>query len=221
MQKALTLHRTTVGMKAILGVTGVVLYGFVIAHMIGNLQIFIGAEKINAYSETLHSLPSLLWIARIVLLVSVVAHIATALRLNDHNSAARQDRYHGKRDVATNYAAKTMMLSGPILALFIAYHLLHLTAGWEMSSSYAHSTTDVYANLVHGFSVPWVAAIYIVANLFLGAHLYHGVWSVFQSLGLAHTRYNALRRYFATAVAVVVTAGNVAIPTAVLAGWVS
>lgn len=221
MQKALTLHQTSVGKKAILAVTGVILYGFVIGHMIGNLQVFLGPAKLNAYAVFLHSLPSLLWLARITLLLSLVAHVATAMQLNDRNAYARQSRYHGKRDVVTNYAAKTMMLSGPILALFIAFHLMHLTAGWSMSSSYAHSATDVYANVINGFSVPWVTAIYIVANLLLGLHLYHGVWSVFQSVGLAHPRYNPQRRWFATAIAVLVTAGNVAMPTAVLAGWVS
>jgi succinate dehydrogenase / fumarate reductase, cytochrome b subunit len=219
MQRALLLFDTTVGKKAIMAVTGVILFGFVLGHMAGNLQIFAGAQKINDYSKFLHSLPSLLWGTRIVLLSSVVLHIAMALQLSGRNGQARQRSYQVKQDLVTNYAAKTMMLSGPTLAAFIAYHLAHLTVGVPMGS-YQHSGENVYANLVHGFQVPWVAAIYIVANLLLGMHLFHGMWSFFQSLGLNHPRYNAQRRHFATAFAVLVTLGNVSIPVSVLAGIV-
>jgi succinate dehydrogenase / fumarate reductase cytochrome b subunit len=193
--------------------------GFVIGHFLGNSLIFVGPEAINAYSAKLHSVPELLWLARIVLLASVLAHIVTAMKLSAKNQAARPSRYRVEKDVATTYAARTMVWSGPILLLFLIYHLAHLTFG-VTPGAYEHSTTDVYANLVRGFSVPWVAGFYMVANLALGVHLFHGVWSMFQSLGINHPAYNAGLEKLAVVITVVVAGGNISIPLAVLTGIV-
>ena len=143
---------TSVGLKLVMAVSGVVLVGFVLMHFIGNSLVFLGPEALNAYSHALHSLGELLWVARIVLIVSVVAHIAAALRLASRNTSARPQRYKQKRDQVTNYAARTMVWSGPILLLFILFHLAHLTLG-VAPGSYEHSTTDVYSNVVRGFSI--------------------------------------------------------------------
>jgi succinate dehydrogenase / fumarate reductase cytochrome b subunit len=217
MQRALTLHQTTVGKKVIVAVTGVVLVGFVVGHMAGNLQIYLGPEKLNAYAEFLHSNPGLLWTARAVLLASVIAHIVYSMQLASLSGDARPRAYARRVNNATNLAAISMRLSGPTLALFIVYHLLHLTFG---KSPVPHSPTDVYANVVGSFSVWWLAAIYVVAQLLLGLHLFHGAWSFFQTLGLNHPRYNALRRRFAAGLTALVVLGNISIPVAVQAGWV-
>ena len=210
---------TTIGLKAVMAVTGIILVGFLIGHFAGNALIFAGPEAINAYSDMLHNSHGLLWIARIVLLTAVVLHIAAALRLYAKNNAARPQRYKVKRDVATNYAARTMMWSGPILLGFIVYHLAHLTFG-VTPGNYPHSQEDVYANIVRGFSVWWVSGFYILSMLALGNHLFHGTWSMFQSLGVNHTAYNKRIMGGALAVTLLITLGNISIPLAVLLGIV-
>lgn len=202
-----------------MAVTGVILVGFLIAHFLGNALVFVGPEAINAYSAGLHNLAELLWVARIVLIVSVGLHIFCALRLAGKNTAARPQRYKVKRDLATNYAARTMIWSGPILLGFILFHLAHLTLG-VTPGDYAHSHSDVYSNVVRGFSIPWVSGFYIVSMLALGNHLYHGVWSMFQSLGLNHPTYNPRLMRAALGVTLLVTLGNISIPLAVLLGIV-
>jgi succinate dehydrogenase / fumarate reductase, cytochrome b subunit len=215
----LGLLDTSVGLKAIMAVTGLVLVGFVITHFIGNALVFAGPEAINAYSAMLHNSHGLLWVARAVLLVSVLLHIAAALRLYAKNHAARPERYRVKRDLATNYAARTMIWSGPILLGFILFHLAHLTFG-ATPGNYTHSETDVYSNVVRGFSIPWVTGLYIVSMLALGNHLFHGTWSMFQSLGINHPSYNKRLMRTALGITLFVTIGNISIPLAVLLGIV-
>lgn len=202
-----------------MAVSGVILVGFVIGHFVGNALVFLGPDALNGYSASLHAVPKLLWIARIVLLASVAAHIGSALRLAAMNAAARPERYRVKRDLATNYAARTMLWSGPILLGFIVFHLAHLTLG-VAPGDYAHSTTDVYSNVVRGFSIPWVSGLYVVSMLALGNHLYHGVWSMFQSLGINHPAYNPRLMKAALGITLLVTLGNISIPVAVLLGIV-
>lgn len=210
---------TSVGLKYVMAVSGVILVGFVIAHFLGNALVYVGAEALNAYSAALHGAPELLWVARAVLLVSVIAHIGAALKLAGKNTAARPQRYKVKRDHTTNYAARTMIWSGPILLGFILFHLAHLTLGVS-PGNYDHSSTDVYANVVRGFSIPWVSGLYIVSMLALGNHLFHGTWSMFQSLGLNHPTYNEKLMRLALGITVFVTLGNISIPLAVLLGIV-
>jgi succinate dehydrogenase / fumarate reductase cytochrome b subunit len=213
------LLQSTIGLKATMAVTGIVLVGFLIGHFVGNALVFAGPEAINGYSAMLHNSHGLLWVARAVLLGSVLLHIAAAFRLYAKNNAARPQRYKVKRDVATNYAARTMMISGPILIGFIVYHLAHLTFGVS-PSAFEHSETDVYSNVVYGFSVPWVTGLYILSMLALGNHLFHGTWSMFQSLGWNHTAYNKRMMRVALGITLFVTLGNISIPLAVLTGIV-
>ena len=214
MQRALTLHQTTVGKKVIMAVSGVILVGFAIGHLLGNLQLYLGPEAINGYAAKLHSLPPLVWGTRIVLLFAVGVHIASAFSLWTRNKAARGSRYKQRKDLATDYAARTMYWSGPILLLFIVYHLLHFTI------LPAHPG-DVYRNVVEGFQVPLIAGVYIVGNLALGFHIFHGVYSAFQSLGANHPRYNTYRRDLSIAICAVITIGNLSFPIAVLAGLIT
>jgi succinate dehydrogenase / fumarate reductase cytochrome b subunit len=205
----------------LVALTGLVLFGFVIAHMLGNLQVFLGPEALNAYAASLHKLGPLLWVARLVLLVSAVVHISLSISLALRASGARPVGYRQKQSQVTSYAARTMRWSGPLLACFIVYHLAHFTFPGVAMGGYQHQAHDVYANVINGFRVPWVTAIYVVAQVLLGLHLYHGSWSLFQTLGLSHPRYNGLRQTLPRLVAITVVAGNLAMPLAVLAGVIS
>lgn len=218
MQKTLSLYDTSIGKKAIVAVTGIVLYGFVIVHMLGNLQVFLGPEKFNHYAETLKGTPPLLWGTRLVLVVSAILHVVTSLSLVSTSAAARPVGYRLKQNAATNYGAITMRYGGPTLLLFILYHLAHFTFPGVPMGHYAHSHTDVYRNFVNGFSVPWVAAIYLVAQLALGLHLYHGSWSMLQTLGLSHPRYEGALKLVPRALGVGVPLGNCLMVLSVLAG---
>lgn len=211
--KQLSFYQTTLGKKVVMAISGVILIGFVVGHMAGNLQIFLGQEKLDAYAEFLHSMPALLWAARIVLLVSVFAHFISAFSLWKINKAARPRGYARSVSQATTYAARTMRWGGVIVLLFIVYHLLHFTVGAVGQVEFG----KVYQNVVTGFSDPLVAGFYILAQLCLGLHLYHGTWSLMQTLGLNHDKYNATRRKLAAGVSLLVTAGNISIPVAVLA----
>lgn len=210
---------TSVGLKYVMAASGLVLVGFVVVHFLGNALVYVGPEALNAYSALLHASAELLWLARIVLLTAIVAHIGAALKLAGKNTSARPRRYKKKRDHVTNYAARTMIWSGPILLGFILFHLAHLTLG-VAPGNYEHSTTDVYANVVRGFSIPWVSGLYIVSMLALGNHLFHGAWSMFQSLGMNHPTYNEKLMRLALGITVLVTLGNISIPLAVLLGIV-
>jgi succinate dehydrogenase / fumarate reductase cytochrome b subunit len=214
----LKIHQTTVGKKAIMALSGIALFGFVLVHFAGNLTLYAGPEAMYNYAKGLRTVPALLWVARLGLLAAAVAHIVTSFQLTQRNKAARPQRYHQQKDLATNYAAKTMILSGPILAFYLLFHLAHLTFG--VAPGYEHDPYNVYNNVVQSFSIPWISAIYIAGNLCLGVHLFHGVWSLFQSLGLNHPRYNPLRRHAASAFAALITVGNVGFPVAVMLGLV-
>jgi len=226
MQKALTLRRTTVGMKAVMAITGIVLFGFLIGHLAGNLQILLGllspeqgAVALHEYAVGLRSIPfGGLWLVRGILLVCLLAHIAAAVSLSSRNADARPTDYKFKRkDQVTDYAARTMMWSGPIVAMYLLFHLLHLTFGYDMGAGqFDHQ--NPYDNLVYGFLDWRISTVYIVANVMVGFHLWHGCWSFFQSLGLNHARYNGMRRVLAMAIALFITIGNVGIPLVVMSG---
>jgi len=219
MQKAGTFFSSTIGQKVVMGVTGIALFGFVLAHMVGNLQLFMGPETLNAYGEALrefgHGMG--LWVARGGLLTAVVLHIWAATSLTLGSLKARPVGYRATRHRESTYASRTMRWSGPILFIFVGYHLLHFTVGTVHGS---FIPGDIYHNVVAGFQVWPVAAFYMVAMLALGFHLWHGVWSMLQSLGLSHPRWNAFRSAFATIFTTVVIGGNLSFPIAVLAGWV-
>ena len=224
----LSFYRSDVGKKAVMAVTGIMLFGFVLGHMLGNLKIYLGAESLNHYAEWLREIGApllphggLLWIARVVLLAAVGLHIWSALLLTLKSRRARPEDYKHRNTVQATYASRTVRWGGVIIALFVLYHLAHFTFG----PSWAHHSFipgDVYHNVVAGFSVWWVSAFYILANLALGLHLYHGLWSMFQSLGW-YTAGNPhdWRRRFAQVFAIVIVAGNVSFPLAVLSGLVA
>jgi succinate dehydrogenase / fumarate reductase cytochrome b subunit len=220
-EQALTLYGTSIGKKAVMALTGLVLFGFVIGHCIGNLQVFLGPRALNEYAKGLRDLGLLLWAARLGLLAALVLHIVSAVQLTLQSRRARGQRYHVKPpEISSSYASKTMMWSGPLLFLFIAYHLAHFTYPGVAFGSYAHSTHDVYANVINGFSVPWVSSLYIAAQIALGVHLYHGAWSLLQSLGLSNPLHNERWRNLARTLAMAVMIANITIPLGVVFGVV-
>lgn len=200
-----------------MAVTGLILFAFVIGHLIGNLQIYEGPEKLNAYGRFLRIEPVLLWAVRIGLLVSVLLHILMTVQLALLKTKARPVGYVKKDNSHSSYASRTMYWSGPIIALFIIYHILHLTLGVAQPG---YVEGDVYHNVVAGFQNPLISGFYILAMLLLCMHLYHGVFSMFQSLGANHPVYTPLLRRFAALMAFVIAVGNISIPVSVLAGWV-
>jgi succinate dehydrogenase / fumarate reductase cytochrome b subunit len=218
------LYGSPVAKKFVMAVSGLMLFGFVLVHMAGNAKMYLGEAAFNAYAEGLRAigepfLPhgSALWIARSGLIVAVLLHIWSAWQLTLLNRRARPRGYERKAVVQATYASRTMRWGGVIILVFIVYHLLHLTFGTVHSS---FDPTNPYHNVVAGFQNYWVSGFYILANVLLAFHLYHGLWSLFQSLGWNHPSYRGLRRPLATAFAVVVTAGNISFPLAVLAGIV-
>ncbi|HLH03685.1 MAG TPA: succinate dehydrogenase cytochrome b subunit [Bryobacteraceae bacterium] len=208
---------STNGQKAIMAVTGIVLLLFVFFHMLGNLQFFEGREQINFYGAALRRFPEALWAARVILLVSVVLHIWSSVKLAVRKNGARPTGYTARKNINSSYASRTMYWSGPILLAFIIYHLLHLTAG-AIQPGGAFVEGDVYGNLVKGFSVWYVSLWYIISMILLGLHIRHGAWSLFQSLGMNHPRHTPLLKKLAMLFAVVVVLGYVAIPVSILAG---
>ncbi|MBA2530242.1 MAG: succinate dehydrogenase cytochrome b subunit [Euzebyales bacterium] len=224
---AVEFYRSAIGKKYVMAVTGLILMVFVVAHMVGNLKLYLGAEPLNVYAEWLRdvgypALPhsGLLWIMRGGLIVAFVLHLHAAWALTRMNRRARPQGYASKRDyLAADFAARTMRWSGIIVLLFIAFHLADLTFGVANTAEF--TAANPYANTVRSFQRWPVSVFYILANVALGIHLFHGAWSMFQSMGINNRRFNHWRRHFATAFAVVVTLGNVSFPVAVLAGIVA
>jgi len=205
--------RSNIGLKVLMALTGVILAGFVLAHVSGNLLVFAGEAKMNAYAHMLKSNAGVLWGARAVLLGSVLIHIVSAIRLVKRRSDARPVGYGVKEPHGSTYAARTMFWSGPFLALFIVYHLLHFTVGA------AHPKFDeqnAYQNVVVGFSSLPVVAVYLLAMTCLCLHLSHGVWSLLQTLGINRPNWERALRRLAILYGVAVCAGFISIPLAVL-----
>jgi succinate dehydrogenase cytochrome b subunit len=220
------LWSTMVGKKVVMAVTGMVLVGFVIAHMLGNLKMFLGPATIDAYAAFLRTMgePLLpyslaLWVVRILLVTCVALHITAAVQLTRMSRAARPQGYDTKESVATTYAARTMRWSGVILALFVVYHLLHLTGGVVGFQPGEYRELSVYHNVVTGFSVWYVSLFYIVAMACLCLHLDHGIWSLLQTLGWNNARTTSTLRALSRGVALAVFAGFISVPVSVLAGW--
>ena len=216
---------SSIGAKVVVAITGLLMVGFVLAHMVGNLQVFLGQEVYNAYAHMLQSLGGLLWVARIGLLAAVAAHIYFTIKLNLANKAARPVAYQTKKWTRASLQSRTMVLSGLVVLFFVLYHLAHFTLGIT-DPSYkelvdAAGRHDVYAMFIKGFSNPLVAGLYMVANVLLALHLSHGVSSVFQTLGVSHPKYTPLLNKLGPALAVVVAAGNVVMPLAVQLGFLT
>jgi succinate dehydrogenase / fumarate reductase, cytochrome b subunit len=220
------LYRSALGKKYLMAVSGIVGLGYVFAHMVGNLKLYQSAESFNGYAEFLRRLlypiapeRAVLNLLRMVLIVALVVHVVAAYQLTMMNRRARPERYRSSRDyVVADFAARTMRLTGIVVLLFLVYHLADLTWGWVNP---APSGSTPYEKVVASFSVPWVAAFYLVANLALAAHLYHGVWSLFQSMGWSSRRLDRVRRSLAIGFTAVVVGGNLSFPIAVQLGVIA
>jgi succinate dehydrogenase / fumarate reductase cytochrome b subunit len=210
-------YTSTVGKKAVMASSGAILFLFVVGHLIGNLQIYEGPEKLNSYAAFLRSMPALLWTVRVTLLVMVGLHIWSSFALLRRKMDARPTGYVRWKASESSYASRTMYWSGPIILAFVIYHLLDFTFG-TVNPRFREG--DVYANVVASFRLIPVSAFYILAMVLLCMHLYHGLWSMFQSLGFYHPRYTPLLKRAAAAAAILIAAGNISIPVAVLAGLV-
>ena len=217
--KPITFWQSTNGKKVVMAVTGFIMFGFVIGHMLGNLQMFEAPEHINAYGHFLHNLGELLWIERIGLLLAIALHIIATIQLALRSKAARPIGYSRRQAINSSYASRTMYWSGPIVLVFIIFHLLQFTAGYVHPHA-TFATGDVYQNVVSGFQVWWVSAWYIFAMILLGLHLSHGLWSMFQSVGIAHPRISVYLKFAARSVAALIILGYISIPISVLAGFI-
>jgi len=210
---------SSVGKKAVMAVTGLIGIGFVLAHMVGNLQMFKGTgapQAMHDYAVLLRKLGALLWVARAVLLLAVVLHAIAAYQLTMRARAARPRAYGVKKSKVSTLASRTMRVGGVVLLVFVVFHLGDLTAGW-FNPAYQH--LDPYNNMRASFGRWWVAIFYIVAMVFLGLHLVHGAWAWVRTLGAHQPSPRPLHRTVAVAVAVAAAVGLAVIPAAALLGW--
>ena len=222
MRRVMTLYRSSVGKKVLMAVSGLVWVGYVIAHMVGNLKAFQGPEKIDGYAEFLREMGApvfgrgeVLWVLRSVMIAAFVTHVVLAYQTTRMSQRARPVSYERTPHMEISYASRTMRWGGVFLLLFIVYHLMHFTFG-NVHPEFVPGA--VYNNLITGFrSVP-IVLIYLAALVSLGFHLYHGVWSIFQTLGANHPRYNRIRRPLAAVIAVGVAVGFASVPIGVLTG---
>jgi len=211
--RVLRFFKSTIGKKAVMAISGIVLFGFVVVHLLGNLQIFLGPDQFNGYARTLRHMPALTWTVRLVLFVMVMLHIWSSLQLAVMKSEARPTGYVKHVSVGSSYAARTMYMSGPIIAAFVVYHLMQFTFG---VGGTPYEQFDAYGNVINGFRVPVVAGFYILAIGLLCIHLRHGLWSVFQTLGFHHPRYMPIVKRMAGVVAFLIFWGFISIPIAVV-----
>ena len=224
IDRAARFYDAPIGKKAVMAVTGIVLVAYVIGHLLGNLQIYsANREQINGYAAFLHNPNNAvaLWAVRAFLLLAVVLHITASVQLFFQNRAARPVRYVKKDDVPSSYAARTMIWSGPIVALFVIFHVLHLTVGAVVPLRDVGgnpATPDVRYNVIAGFQNPVISGVYIFAMILLCMHLYHGMWSMFQSLGISHPRYTRKLKTGSAILAILIAIGNCSIPIAVMTG---
>lgn len=224
------MFKTTVGAKMVMAVTGLGLFAFVIAHLLGNLQIFLGPLALNTYAHKLRTMPALLWAARLGLLTIFVLHVAAAAQLWLRIRAARPIPYHHKHYIEASFASRTMMLSGMLVLLFIAYHLAHFTFHVVHQETIPLTTIkfegadeqvfDVYRMVVLGFRNVLISGLYIAGQIVLGFHLSHGVSSLFQTLGLKYPRQRKVIEALGPICAAAIVLGNISMPLAVLAGWI-
>ncbi len=219
------MARSSIGAKLVMALTGILLFGFVIGHLAGNLQVFAGQEQLNTYAHFIHSKPMLLWLSRLLLLAVVGVHLLTALCLVRRNKEGRPTPYQVQHTEVATLASRSMMLTGLTVAAYVIYHLAHFTVGALHSGDFhrvdPQGRHDVYSMLVLGFQRPSVSILYLAAMLVLGIHLRHGISSFFQTLGLNHPRYNALLKLLGPLIATMIVVGYASIPIAVLSGAVA
>jgi succinate dehydrogenase / fumarate reductase cytochrome b subunit len=217
------LYEVYIGKKLVMAASGVVLVLYIFGHLAGNLQIYAGPERLNAYAGFLHAHTGLLWVARAVMMAAVGLHVWSSFLLWLDKRRARPIGYVKKDDVPASYASRTMMWSGPIVGAFVVFHILHLTAGGVPGLALREPVEGqyfAYQNVVGGFQHPMVALAYVVAIVLLTMHLYHGLWSMFQSVGISHPRYTPALKRTAHAVSILVAASYISIPVSVTLGLV-
>ncbi len=223
MSVAQKIFKSSVGLKFVVGVTGLCLLGFVIAHLLGNLQIYWGAQAINEYAKGLRHLPlGLLYIARAGLIVIFAIHIVGAISLQSQNAGARPTPYHMKKPVVSSMASRTMLYTGLLIITFVLYHLAHFT--WHLFGEVPHlsdGAVDVYGMVVMGFKNPVIALSYIAAMIVLGLHLSHGIASFFQTAGFNHNQYNGAINCAGKSLAWAIALANISIPVSVWLGFIS
>lgn len=216
--RAARFWTATIGKKVVMAVSGAILFLFVVGHLIGNLQVFMGAKRFNDYAALLRIEPALLWAVRVVLLIMVILHIWASIQLALLNKLeARPVGYVKKKAIGSSYASRTMYWSGPIIAAFVIYHLMQFT--WGIGGT-PFDEGLAYQNLVRGFQVPVISIFYIIAMGLLMLHLYHGIWSMFQTLGVNHPRYTPMLRRLAQVVSIALFLGFSSIPFAVMTGLI-
>lgn len=218
MRALLRFWDSTIGKKVVMAATGVALVLFAVAHMAGNLQIFLGATVFDNYAHSLQALGPLLWIARGGLLLAAVLHIVSALQLTLLARSARPSDYAKREPQVSTFASRTMRIGGVLLVLFLIFHIQHFTIG---NLHPAFSRGGAYGNVVLGFRTWWVTLFYLVSMAFFGLHLFHGVWAGFRTLGLAKPTPMPLERKLALWLAIIVWAGFTAVPVAVMLGLVN
>ena len=217
--RAARFWSATIGKKIVMAVSGIVLILFIVGHLLGNLQVFMGAERFDAYARFLRIEPALLWTIRVVLLLMVILHIWASVSLAVLNKfEARPVGYVKKKNAGSTYASRTMYWSGPIILAFIVYHLMQFT--WGVGGT-PFEEGRAYGNLVAGFQVPVISVFYIIAMALLMLHLYHGAWSLFQTLGVNHPRYTPMLRRLAKVLSILLFLGFISIPISVMAGIIS
>jgi succinate dehydrogenase / fumarate reductase cytochrome b subunit len=216
MNRVAALWQTSVGKKAVMAVTGIILVAYLITHVLANLLVFQGPEQINSYSRFLHGTGGALWAARLVLLAALGLHVVAAVQLTARRRAARPVGYAGGRDAqVSTFASRSIRWGGVLILVFLIYHILHFTLGTVHT---AFVEGDPYHNVATGFARPLVVMFYELAMGAVGLHLYHGIWSSGRSLGLSAPSPRPLRRQLALVLAVIVWAGFAVIPVAVYAG---
>jgi succinate dehydrogenase / fumarate reductase cytochrome b subunit len=218
LQRAIRFYQASIGKKAVMAVTAVVLFGYLVGHLAGNLQVYLGAEQMDRYAAFLHSMPVLLWGVRLLLVVCVGLHITASIQLTLLKQQARPVGYVRKAAIGSSVASRSMIWSGAMIAAFVIYHLMDLTVG--AANTVQYQDLHAYENLVYSFRRVPVSAFYVVAMILLGMHLYHGIWSMFQTLGFSHPRYTPVLKRASAYVAILLTAGFISIPIAVLTGLV-
>jgi succinate dehydrogenase / fumarate reductase cytochrome b subunit len=218
--RAPAFFASTVGKKIVMAVSGLIMVGYVILHMAGNLQIFEGAARLNNYSAFLHGPANeALWIIRAILIVSLVAHVVSAYQLTVIDRAARPVPYVKREMQVATVASRTMRIGGVLLLLFIVLHVLHFTTLTLQPAPLVEG--DVYANVIASFRIWWVTLFYVIAMIALAFHLYHGAWSSVRTLGIERGRLDPFRRPVAIALAIIIWAGFTLVPVAVFFHLVS
>jgi succinate dehydrogenase / fumarate reductase cytochrome b subunit len=217
--RAFRFYDVYIGKKAVMAVTGVMLFGYVIGHLLGNLQVFIppenGVYQIDTYAHFLHSHYVLLWCARSALLAAVIWHIVDAIQLWMLKRQARPVEYFKKNDVPNSLAARTMLWTGPVIAAYLVFHILHLTTG---NLNHHYVELEAYHNLVWGFRDYGFSIAYIAAMIFLATHLYHGLWSMLHDVGWDDEHYRPILKRIAAVVSILIAIGYISIPVAVMTG---